>query len=458
MKRKNNTPHYGWGMKRRWAGTAALAPLAYKVGQKLGSEVARRVAERASRSYTKTKTEKPKKKRSARLRRNYKTLYAGKFARPNKRSGRMLDRFYKHGVSMVEETVGTAVDTDCVYAMAEVMSPFRLIQCTLGGVVKLLFNKAGFCVTGWDDNPWGIISGLPTGDGQYYMALNEYEVSAASVSSAVTVDSLTASTLRQVVDAFVAYVQQWIASYGAVHASNDKWPHSMEIYKTVRNSGDTGTAFVRLADIVLDQVGIDLAASLTLKTQNRTVSVSGSTDAEDVTANPVQGRMYVFRGIPRVKGYSVETGGLAPYKFGVFYCGHFGVEIFRPDNMDPAYLEPPPPANFYNCQKSSKIRMQPGEIKHYGLTDSRKNVPLTRLWKSIRYIVTDNGELDFYTYNVFKVLMLAIEDVINTTSDASKVTIGMEVERRLSCIATERKKKFTKPVFFKTDLGTVEPF
>lgn len=393
-----------------------------------------------------------------RYRRNYKQngSFGGKFKKLTRRSGRALDRFYRLGVSLTEEVTGSGDDANCVYTMAECMSAYRVIQLSIAAVIKKLFMKAGFSVTGWDDNPWVQLSGsasMAAADGDYHLILVEHDMTAGTFSNVVDASSASYPTFRQCVEVFVSHIEHWCAGFGVNDADNDHLPYAFVLIKNARNVADSAATFIKLAEVVLDQCVLDLKGSLSFKIQNRTVSATGGTESDDVSAAPIQGRMYEFKGTPRVKSVASQGVGstFGTYKFSQFYTANNGVEVFNPSNLDPAFKEPPPPANFWNCRKSSEVRLEPGQIKSYGLTDYKNRIPIIRLWRSIHYQTTDSGTADFYTYNVYKLLMFGFEDVINVNGSAL-VTIVFEAERKLSILCSEKRNTFTKVDFIQTSV------
>lgn len=396
-----------------------------------------------------------------RYRRGYKQMgaFGGKFKKLTRRSGRALDRFYRLGVSLTEEVTGTGTDANCVYTMAECMSAYRVIQLSIAAVLKKLFVKAGMNITGWDDNPWVQLAGngtIANTDEDYHISLIENDLNTGTFVSVVDTSSDVSYTFRKCVEAFVSHIEHWCAGFGGNDAANDHLPYAFVLVKNVGNNTNNADTDVKLSEVILDQCVLDLKASLSFKIQNRTVAANGGTEADDVTASPIQGRMYEFKGTPRVK--SVANQGLigstaGSYKFSQFYIANNGVEVFNPSNMDPTFKEPPPPANFWNCKKSSKVRLEPGQMKSYGLTDYKNRIPIVKLWRSIHYQTTDSGTSDFYTYNVYKLLMFSFEDVINVNADAL-VTLAFEAERKLSVLCSEKRYTFTKIDFAQTSVST----
>ena len=124
-----------------------------------------------------------------------------------------------------------------------------------------------------------------------------------------------------------------------------------------------------------------------------------------------------------------------------------------PNKTGKTYKEPPPPSAMWNCVKSSKIRLDAGSIRNYGLSQSKKSVPVIRLWRSIKFQGTDSGGADFYTYGSFKVLLLGLEDVININPDGVSIKLAIEAERKLGCMVSERKRRFMKPAFYQHALA-----
>jgi len=379
--------------------------------------------------------------------------HGGKFKKPYKKAGRGLDKFHQGGVSMTEESTATGTDNDCVYVMAESVSSYRLVEYSIAALIRKLFNKAGLNIPGWDDNPYTQLMGLPVvaDSNRYYnIQLVEKDMSTSLISAMGTAPSGTYNTMNEIVGYFTPLVLTWMAGYGINSASNDKEPMGFVLYKETMATAVLASV-TKLSEIAFDECSLEYNGTLKLKLQNRSTSATLGTDADDVAATHVQGRLYHFSGIPRPKNqYNQDVAATAgAYKFTQFFVANYGVEVFNPGNMDPCFAEPPPPSVFWNCTKSSTVNMAPGEIKSYFVRHRRKNIRPLKLWKSIQYMTTDSGVNDFYSYNVMPTVMLSLEDVINLNG-ASEITIAFEAERTLSVRVNEKRKSFMKPKFVQT--------
>lgn len=382
--------------------------------------------------------------------------HAGKFKKPSRKSGRGLDKYHKYGVSMTEETTSSGTDANCIYVMAETISAYRLVEYSIGALVRKLFQKAGLRIPGWDDNPYTEIMGSAIGNDKslaYDVSLVQKDVSTSAVTQLTISTSSVYDTMDKIVAHMVPDILAWMAGYGLNSASNDKELIGLVLGK---NSmvGAVAT-FIKLSEIAFDECVLEFTGSLNLKVQNRSTSATLGTDADDVSATHVEGRLYTFNGIPRPKNNynQVVAATAGAYKFAQFYVANYGVEVFNPSNMDPTFAEPPPPSAFWNCKKSSKVNMGPGEIKTFFMKHHKRNMTPIKLWKSIQYMTTDSGANDFYCYNVMPTVMVAIEDVINLNG-TSEITLAFEAERKLSVVCSERKKQFMKPKFVQTSVAS----
>lgn len=382
-------------------------------------------------------------------------VWAGRFSKMSRKSGRGMDMYHKKGCVQIEELTGQGTDGNCVYAMAEVIQAKTLFRVTIGAIIRKLLEKGGFAVSGWDDTPWPAAAGSGTVgafDGEYSVCLVMWDLDAGTNTNVLQSQSPTENTFAQVVDKFVDYIIDWSQQYGDFSTENDHEPYAFVLFKSVRNSGGTAVTAIKLAEILFGECRMTLSGSMTMKVQNRTrPNDSGVTNpdynADSVEANPIQGRMYECKGVPRFKANGLQASTSGAYKFSQFYVAKRGLELFNPVNMDPTFKEPPPPGVMWNCNKSAKIRLDPGRIHSYGLTERRISVPVIRLWRSIHYNATDSAGGGFYTYNSFKVLLMGFEDVININSEYSDIKIAVEVERKLGCFCSERKNRFMKPQF-----------
>lgn len=188
-----------------------------------------------------------------------------------------------------------------------------------------------------------------------------------------------------------------------------------------------------------------LYSNLSMKIQAVTPADDGAVlQATDITANPLQGRLYRFTGItPTISEYAEMGPGMSTgVDWGVYnlteQVGTNSGLIIPLVSPDDAWKNPPPKTMFSNCKSYMDIRLQPGEIK-YSTIQFKYHGTLDRLLVGM-YGTTDGvavqdrkaGMCEFGTCFLF-----AFEKVMRTGTAAVKLNYQFDVSS--GCIAIPKK-------------------
>jgi len=385
------------------------------------------------------------KRKFARRARTYRRK-AGRKGR-KKAKGRKRVDYAKDGVMLCEETTGTGGDPNCVYVLAETIAAFRLIQLSIGAILRRLLDGNGFNCSGWDDMPFSRDAGvIDAQEVDYNITLYKYNNQTGFTTVAVTVATTAGGnfTFRAIVEAFVPYIETYSQTFGVLAAGNEYYPVSFVLTKHVRNAADAATGAIQLGQVNIAECMIQFEGLMNMKVQNRTLSVSGGVEADDVASNPVVGKLYKFNGVPKPKntGRQIAAGTSGGYKFEQFVAKNFGVQLINPANMDPTFQEPPSGKAFWNCYSTSPVALMPGQIGLYSSSVSKQMSPIA-LWRSIKYACAPASTEAIYSYTTMKTLMVGFEDVINVNA-AQNITLAFEVERKTNAVCHVKRKKFMK--------------
>jgi len=201
----------------------------------------------------------------------------------------------------------------------------------------------------------------------------------------------------------------------------------------------TSTSTQEIVSIDLTNEFVRFKTTASLKIQNRTLSTSGSGDAEDVSANPLQGLRYdLTNGMPRWRDNSLT--GLANV-FGQVFDSQ-GVLLIRgaefTTTASAVNREPPNPKMFANCKKSAKVILQPGDIKKCDIV-FKKNALLIDFLQAIG-AGAGSSALRPNTRAIGKMSLFALEDMINVNA-LQNISIAYEVNRVFSAYCTTGKVK-----------------
>lgn len=374
-----------------------------------------------------------------------KGTFVGKFSRPNKRSGKKLLKYNKTGTVLVKELTGTVSDPDVCYVINEAINQYDFVQAIIEAIVRQLFEKAGIRIVGRNDII-ASLDGSNSGQGKMYIRLNAINISTPE--TPIDHPVLTSDTLKSMATkffaAFINAISLENSSGGGGNTYNTYLMTEMILYKANEANNAINQ---QLAVVKFDECKIDVYGQAELKVQNRTKASSGSGDAEDVSNNPLQGRLYYFKGVPRPKSLQLSSSnGSNGNSFGLWNVTT-GVRTLTgaADFGNADFKEPPPPTYFWNCKASSKVRLDPGQIKTYTVKQGFVMM-LPAILKKLRMQFSTAGNSLFTNHTIFKSCMIGMEDVINVNASES-IGIAFEIERILAVRAFVNAKKYCRTSF-----------
>jgi len=380
-------------------------------------------------------------------------VYKGKFKKVKKTRTSIFSR---KGVILRQEITGSVDDADCVYVKAEALPAKDSIKSIIAAMLRVLFERNGYHIPSWDSVPISTAPGKIVDANEtsatwpvllrlYNKNMNTGVIAQQSV---IPLNQPT-YTFNYIVDAFVTDFTQYVAGFGASNASNATKLYCFSLVDVVYTT--LGAQMEKVLDTLLfSECRVAVRSRIDFKIQNRTLAADNvGNEADDVSANPIQGRMYLFSGIPKPKptgmtsaaGLDAGTGN----KFQVYYLDE-GTRGFNPSGIDASYKEPPAPGTFWNCYKNAYCRLNPGEVKRYGLSDGFKMMYVEKLLMQIKTLVADVAN-DLYFYNNKKNMMFAFEDVISIDTAGHVISVAWEVERTTEAICSVKKTQFMLPRF-----------
>lgn len=369
--------------------------------------------------------------------------YQGKFGKPNPKSGRGMAKYNRNGVVIKKEVCGTVTDPNCVYIMNEVASPIDVITYSVAACLRLLLERAGIRVTAMDE--FLCSNDLASPNPVYKIKLNTQNLQTSSLTATAFYNVTVGSTLGLATAAFVPLFRDYSCGFtnGAAVGSTGNLEELVEFILEGLSPAIT------LSQIKLSETMIDLVSYSRVKIQNRSPAADNSADSEEVSNNPVEGRIYSFNGIPKMKGSTnAQSTGLVGT--GVQFFNQIpvdtGVKIFGAAALlNSDFREPPPPNAFYNCTGSAKVFLNPGKIKEFDVK-SHKTDHILRFLKKLRIQYGTSAGGYQTSYNIFPSQMIALEDVINVNASA-EITIAVENERMLGIMCSTKKRRFMRTFY-----------
>lgn len=385
-------------------------------------------------------------------------VYRGKFARRIKgRKARMMmrkrirrDPYRQKGFVCVDEVTGLVRDPDCVYVGHSCLTVHGTLEMVAYALLRKLFVSSNVNIRNLKDAIPGAYAGTPPASGetpvQHWRIVIERRFKATGVISNEAYIIQPGNSIYTIVgceqDGVVPQFPNMVENlrYAAGFSSLDNDVNTLEFTKMILYRTELGygtpssdTRWQYESEIYMDEQIVHYFASSDIKIQNRSLSASGSADAENVTNNPLVGKLYEFiGGAPNAKVDNVA--GLEV----VFDNG--GVITVRAAELgDNAYREPPAAHNFSNCTRVNTIRIQPGDIKSHTI----KVRYVERLFTFLRKLNpfrTTTGQNRVQTKLRGKSALYALEDVINVNL-AQNIEIAYEANRVQGCYLVTRSDR-----------------
>lgn len=366
--------------------------------------------------------------------------YVGRFKRTRKVKKNM---YLMRGFVHTHEVHGTVSDPDCVYIGHSTLGARQLMELVQHVLLKKLFQKTGFyCrnirepIPGYEANTsncWRIIlyrNNKSTGvtDSTTYTTPNGLDVSIYQIVGDVSTG--LAPLWSGLGDFLTAYATGQFGT-GTGENLNVLQPTKLRLFR----AEDNVASFWQFQnEINLENEVIYLKTISELKVQNRTLSATGDDDAEDVTNNPIEGKLYHFnQGCPRSKipGVNLVESMLEPN----------GVLTARAAQLTtvPGFKEPPPAQSFWNCSGSRKVMINPGDIKK-DVIKFFKRLPFLTF---IRHAGVGFGPSPTRQISLFgKSAVLALEDMINV-NPTHNISIAYEINREFGMYMMAKNKNIS---------------
>lgn len=378
--------------------------------------------------------------------------YVGKFKTPTKTSGRKLLPYNKQGLVFVKELTGTVSDPDVVYIVNAVINSYDVITAVVGAALRILFEKAGIRITGFSDDIAPANMAVSRGEMTVrLLTMNKYSNAVVTYDEIVSAGTSLSTLVTAFFNPFILWASGFDNSSGAGTAGNLVEPQKFILY--ANQDADTSIQ-TQMSEINFDECEVSLHGSAQMKVQNRTKSATGSGDEQDVSNNPLQGRLYHFKGVPRPKNNVLSNSSTAQMAAFSALPVDVGVKtlVGATDFGTTDFKEPQPPTAFFNCTRSSFVRLEPGAIKQYDVKyDSVHAMP--HLFKMLRVQYGINTSEYSTNYTIFPVQMIGLEDVINVNL-LENISIAYEIERILAVKVSAKAKKFCRTSFKQVTVTT----
>lgn len=365
-------------------------------------------------------------------------IYTGRFKKRRARKNRE-DVYLQRGFKNTMEITGRVTDPDCVYVGHSTTSGHRILSVFLQAALRKLVEKStGQQIGNMKEPLIGIFGGGAT---HIRLVLNLKTLTTGAIASVDKVLAATDSIYTIVGDTAAGTGPGWpdlynfwvnycMAAGGAVPGSVQQ-PYTLELYSGVNN-----TAYMMLGQLFFPRENINLWITSHLKIQNRSKAADGDADADDVSRNPIQGKLYQFNSsTPRCVTKNMQNIEIIPDNTGVITerAGDF------PGESEDVMREPPEFSYFRGLTKKGYVRLQPGHIKR-DVLNWKLSMSCHKFFEKLDWRPSTALIATAYQYKAMgKCTMIALEDVINVNL-LQDIDIAYEVNRVERCYLTTGKR------------------
>jgi len=365
-------------------------------------------------------------------------MYKGRIT-PKKGDVKGISRYNFKGTVFRKELTGSIQDPDVLYICNSVMNAYDCCRQLTLTLIRHVLELANLRVSGLDD----VINTdiCITGSLNFLLVLGKKNVSSATTTT--TSASINGATLNGLLSSFLNEFLNYSSGYDNVSGNGNTLNNVVLTGFTLICSGSAGDDYP-VATINFSECTVDMFGSSELKVQNRSKSNTGSEDEMNVGNNPLQGKCYLFKGLPKVRTQSESFGGGQELSLFETQPVTDGVKTLLGASFPAGMRDPVEPNAFRNCKKAGSFKLDAGHIHSFYVREKLKMNVLTFLKKMrIQY-----GTATLYntSYTMFKTQMIAYEDLINVNS-TSQIALAFEVERTTGMKITSRKKGFCKTWF-----------
>ena len=433
--RSRSVPRYS--QSQRMAATASGAALGYITGGVSGAYSAGRAA------YNQTSG-------TRRVRFTVGRGYmGGKFKKPvrNKVTNEMLT--LAKGYHITEERFGNVEDPHCAYLQHSTMNMVPIANAITGCLFRKLFQKAGVAVN-------SRLQELPLStnqDSRGFRIIFIYRNTISGAESQFTYDTVQDDTITSLLTNFAGVANFFInviARNAAVGEYNQE-PTRMRLYEL---DIDTVVTTPRLvADMDLSHEVMTLFLSSKLRVQNRS-SGAGATegqqgDLDRVDIQPLTGKIFEHSNAdPRLR--TLVTTPTANLNLPLSRMQVDGFQVYAGSTLFPTeqWQEIPDPRIFVNCKKSSKVSLQPSEIKetfiNYKVT-SRVNRIASRM-SMLAWANVGDPSVGYFTNAIGKSQTVGLQELIRTSA-GNPIDIQYERHYKVGAISKTRKDNVFMTLF-----------
>lgn len=342
----------------------------------------------------------------------------------------LLKEYQLKGYVDTVEVTGQVNDPDCVYIGHVAQCNLQTMYNLLRALVRKLLMK---CVKYDAINANAEIPGYLFDDTGtvYKIVLLQRNRDTDAVTVLNTWFSAGNDTIQTIAQAFINDFINYANGFAEYSASYKQELFKFQVYQ---KDGNVTSFWNFQGELIFDELVYHYHMQSTMKMQNRSLASGGGTTTEDVSNNPLIGRIYQMNGLPLTRDLAGRFGGIK----------NNGVCLYRGAEMpaDSQLKEPPSPGYFVNIKYSAPVKLLPGQIKYNTITVFGKKKLLSFL-KMLRW--DEDADSRVY-YNSGPFSMVALEDAINVNS-TEKIQLAYECNRVTAGYFTEKRSHYSQGKF-----------
>lgn len=380
--------------------------------------------------------------------------YVGKFKSPDKSKKAKTQTYYlSKGFHTTMEKFGTFSDPHCLYVGHSTFYAGQVSRTIMGALLRKLFLRAGIPIGSRGQE-------LPNSgpyDATGFRVIFEVRRNEDNQVTSWVYDITNNSTLTSLIDGFndmrLYFYYKLIDESPQYYPQVNSAPYALYLY--AQDANTEALQYRNLSTMLLQNEKMNIGMKSEMTIQNRTYGAGATgADLDRVDNQPLQGYLYEFSNAAPKLRYSPSS----PESENAIDRVSLEGTIFAKASAYPAESgldEPPVPAKWSNLIKSSRVTLQPGEMKKCSVAIKYIGVFPT-LFESLcanRFVVVGGDPTKYVNKVKGRSQILCLEEILRTPSE-NQVTLAFEQEftcgvtfktRKLSPLNTEFQKQDVVP-------------
>lgn len=356
---------------------------------------------------------------------SYKRRYytVGKLGKKTPRAKKSTpSKYLKYGTVNYIEHGGVIENSDCVY-IGHSLGAHELWHIAIQAIILKLFKIAGHRVMHRDDL-------IPDADQlqiQWQFSQTQ-QGTKQTITLLLAVEDNYSDVITRVINSFEAQYELYY---------NSGTPPQNWAFDRIYLQEKTGST---QAELQLTDVMLDLECSSSMAIQNRTLAdgVADTGNKNEVTNNPIGGRVYQGRGNGarlKFKDNSLAVANINMCADGV--TGLIQMDVNSTNftgNMRAAYKRPPPKEAFNGVSRSSMLMLSPGQIRNSRVTMKRV-ISFHALFKQLHLQLIQPDPTTPSKVYLGQFRFFSFEKKCNTGVGENTISIGYEINNvyRATC-------------------------